>query len=229
MSRYAISDIHGCAKTFEMMTRSLLGLSPADTLYLLGDYIDRGPDSKGVIDHILRLKEEGVNVICIKGNHEDMLMRSIENPGEHLDHWLRNGGDKTLDSWRNTGRSYADILAGISRDSTYMDFFRSLAYYAETADHYLVHAGFNFLADKPLEDTYSMMWIRGAIADKKFLGNKKIIHGHTPVPLERIQESLSTNMIDIDAGCVYKWREGMGNLAALDVDAMKLVHCPCID
>lgn len=211
------------------MTRSMLGLSRGDTLYLLGDYIDRGPDSKGVIDHTFELKEQGVKVICMKGNHEDMFLKSITNPHTHLDQWLRNGGDKTLDSWGSAGDSYLAMLFNISQDKLYMDFFSSLEFYTEAGDLYLVHAGFNFAAPQPLEDTYSMMWIRGATANEEFLGNKKVVHGHTPVPLEHIYSSLATNMIDIDAGCVYKDREGLGNLAALNLDTMQLVHSPNID
>ena len=69
MHRFAISDIHGCAKTFEALL-DRIALSTQGELYLLGDYLDRGPDSKGVLDLIFRLQREGYAVHCLRGNHE---------------------------------------------------------------------------------------------------------------------------------------------------------------
>ncbi|MFT5168289.1 MAG: serine/threonine protein phosphatase 1, partial [Saprospiraceae bacterium] len=64
MKQYAISDIHGCAKTFKALLEQI-SFSKEDVLYLLGDYVDRGPDSKGVIDHIWQLQSEGYTVFCL--------------------------------------------------------------------------------------------------------------------------------------------------------------------
>jgi serine/threonine protein phosphatase 1 len=73
----AISDIHGNNKTFlDLLDK--IALTKDDELYLLGDYIDRGPDSKGVIDTIWKLMDDNYRVFCIKGNHEEMLFRGIE-------------------------------------------------------------------------------------------------------------------------------------------------------
>ena len=78
MRRFAISDIHGCIKTFKTLV-DRIEFSKEDTLYLLGDYIDRGPDSKGVIDHIWKIQEEGYRVHCLRGNHEQMLLEELKN------------------------------------------------------------------------------------------------------------------------------------------------------
>lgn len=69
MPQYAITDLHGCARTFRALLDKIR-FSKEDELYLLGDYINRGPDSKGVIDHILELRESGHTVHCLRGNHQ---------------------------------------------------------------------------------------------------------------------------------------------------------------
>ena len=81
MKQYAIGDIHGCSKTFKELLDKI-GLIEGDELYLLGDYIDRGPDSKGVIDTIFELREKGFKVICLRGNHESMLLDALKNREE---------------------------------------------------------------------------------------------------------------------------------------------------
>src|SRR5215218_1348691 len=98
MPRYAISDIHGCCKTFRYMVEEVLHLQASDQLFLLGDYIDRGPDSKGVIDFILELRAKGYRVETLMGNHEFMMLETWED-ASYLPLWLRNGGDTTLASF----------------------------------------------------------------------------------------------------------------------------------
>ncbi|MEM9260991.1 MAG: metallophosphoesterase, partial [Bacteroidota bacterium] len=73
MPRYAISDIHGCAATFRTALKTI-AFSQKDELFLLGDYIDRGPDSMGVLEHIWTLQATGYEVTCLRGNHEQMLI-----------------------------------------------------------------------------------------------------------------------------------------------------------
>jgi serine/threonine protein phosphatase 1 len=97
---FVIPDIHGCSLTLWQLLFHKLGLQKSDTLYLLGDYIDRGPDSKGVIDSILELQRDGYDVQAIKGNHEQMLIDFVESGSdEMLEYWLENGGTETLQSY----------------------------------------------------------------------------------------------------------------------------------
>lgn len=77
MKKYAITDIHGCNKTFQALLDKI-AFTTADALYLLGDYIDRGPDSKGVFDTIFNLQETGHSVHCLRGNHEAMFLDSLK-------------------------------------------------------------------------------------------------------------------------------------------------------
>src|SRR6478736_5094582 len=98
MRVFAISDIHGCAKTFVSLVEKVIKLTREDKLFLLGDYIDRGPDSKGVIDYIIQLEQKGFDVTALRGNHEEMLLKGITD-SHFLEMFLKNGGDKTLEGF----------------------------------------------------------------------------------------------------------------------------------
>ncbi|MCJ8277615.1 MAG: serine/threonine protein phosphatase, partial [Bdellovibrionales bacterium] len=92
---FAIGDIHGCAEELNKLI-SLLPLNSEDTLVFLGDYIDRGPNSKKVVDIILDLKKN-YNVICLKGNHEAMINEFIDDPSSpQAGLFIMNGGSSTL-------------------------------------------------------------------------------------------------------------------------------------
>lgn len=220
MSQYAIGDIHGCSKTFNELLNKI-GLIEGDELYLLGDYIDRGPDSKGVIDTIFELREKGFKVICLRGNHESMLLGALKYR-EGKNDFMRNGGQQTLQSF--------DTVRPIDLPKEYIDFFESLPFYHEVGDYILVHAGLNFLEADPLTDTESMMWMRNWYRwiDYKWLGDRIILHGHTPISLlEMIDqcENITTNQyVNLDGGC-YKNRY----LCAFDMTEKKLITQKCID
>ncbi len=140
MRNIAISDIHGCCKTFKALVENHVKLTKEDHLYLLGDYIDRGPDSKGVIDYIFKLKEDGFQVTATKGNHEQMLLRAID--GDTNQPWYQNGARMTLRSFEAT---HEDNIP-----TEYIDFIKELKFYIELEDCFLVHAGFNFEREDPL-------------------------------------------------------------------------------
>ncbi|MGV3504646.1 MAG: metallophosphoesterase family protein [Adhaeribacter sp.] len=216
MSRYAISDIHGCSRTFRNLVEEQLQLQPSDELYLLGDYIDRGPDSKGVIDYILELRARGCQVFTLMGNHEAMLLETWEDAA-FLPQWLRNGGDATLTSFG---------LQDIRRlPEAYLLFLDQLEYYLELPDYLLVHAGFDFSAGTPLANLEAMLWIRQFTVDTAFLGDRRIVHGHTPTPHTRIGQNLAdpkARVFNIDGGCVYKNHPEFGFLTALDLDTRQL-------
>jgi len=218
--RYAISDIHGCAKTFQHLVKEVLQLKPADELFLLGDYIDRGPDSKGVIDFILELKRAGFKVRALSGNHEAMMLEALEDT-ESLRHWNLNGGRQTLASFGLT--AIRDI------PQSYWAFLLNLEYYIELEDYLLVHAGFNFKAEDPFTDTDSMLWIRNFPVDQAVLGNRRIVHGHTPTPVQKIAQSIAdkAQVINIDGGCVYTDRmPGLGFLTAINLDTFAFYSVP---
>lgn len=220
-NRYAISDIHGCCQTFKALINQL-HLDKQDELYLLGDYIDRGPDSKGVIDHILHLREEGYTVHALRGNHEQLMIGASMEEGKNTEKlWMRNGGVQTMMSYYESPEK--------SIPDEHFHFLDSLLACKITPDYAFVHAGFNFEIEKPLEDRYNMLWIRNWYKnlDRNWLGGRVIVHGHTPRPLLEIRDMLNNldqfPVIDIDCGCVFTHRKGMGYLLALDLDNRELV------
>lgn len=225
MARYAIADIHGCAVTFSRLLEKT-GFEQEDELFLLGDYIDRGPDSKGVLDIILQLHAAGRKVYCLRGNHEAMLLNALAAPENALlsNLWLQNGGRITVESFGVT-----QLTAIPDR---YLEFLHGLSWYWETPGYILVHAGLDFVDPNPLENQVAMLWSRAWYADinQQWLGARKIIHGHTPVPKSAIEKQLtnleSSSWLDIDAGCIYYDRPGFGQLCAFNLDTQQLTFIP---
>ncbi len=226
MRKFAISDIHGNNKTFRTLLFDIIKLKEEDELYLLGDYIDRGPDSKGVIDTIFELQENGYSVFCLKGNHEDLLLK--HNIPKFNDIWMKNGGPQTLRSFK------VQRVEHISKK--YMDFFNELEYYFVVDEYILVHAGLNFLMPDPFMSKYDLLWIRHwhHNINKKYLGEKYIIHGHTPNKKNQIEKALAnfdeTRWLDIDNGSFNQLLPGeLGNLCAFDMTNRKLYFQKNID
>ncbi len=233
MRKIAISDIHGCLSTFKALLWDQIGFTQRDELFLLGDYVDRGPDSKGVLDFIMKLREDGYAVRCLLGNHEDMMVRSMSNFDE-LDMWLLNGGNPTLESF---GVSYVEDIP-----QNYIDFIGEMEYCIEVDEYLLVHAGLNFTPPNPnsgkgdflfrifdpLQDKKSLLWIRDWYQDmdREWLGDRIVVHGHTPIPQTKIKTmcaELETNrVLDIDNGGFATFQSEMGHLCAFDMTNRKL-------
>ena len=167
-NRWVVPDIHGCLNTLKSLIENRINLSKSDAIYFLGDYIDRGPDSKGVIDYIMSLQNAGYEIHCLRGNHEDYCLRAWEADKKRFmfrsnieKDWRKNGASSTLDSF------------GVKRprdiDEKYINWIKKTEYYIELDDCILVHAGMNFNISNPFEDTSSMMWIRNfkVVCDRK--------------------------------------------------------------
>lgn len=121
---FAIGDIHGCFDAFKQLLKRIV-FTKNDQLILLGDYIDRGPQSKEVIDYIIELQQKGSDIIPLMGNHEQMLLEAIEDKSK-LFNWIQNGGLATLNSFS------IDSLDQL--DQKYIDFFNCLQYYYSSND-----------------------------------------------------------------------------------------------
>ena len=223
---FVIGDIHGCSKTFNRLL-DVIGLEPTDSLYLLGDYIDRGPDSRGVIETILRLQKDGFGVQPIRGNHEEMMLLAIRSGVfEDLLEWLENGGDATLNSYD------ADLPKDIPRE--HLRFLEELPYYRTTRQHLFVHAGLDFSLDEPLAiaGRVAMLWIRDGKVNSKKIGGRTLVTGHTKQSLDAIQRSITTKHILTDNGCHLGTEfsgKGKGNLVAVNLDTGELIVQPNID
>ena len=203
MSRYAITDIHGCSQTFRRLL-DRIGFGPADELYLLGDYIDRGPDSLGVLEHIWQMQERGLEIYCLRGNHEEMLLDALRHRQSPWDYSPRR------------------------RDRTRVtDWIEGLPYYLEIPGYVLVHAGLGFEERNPLFDTRAMLWARDweRTLDREWLGDRVVLYGHTPRPAaavaDEVKEMEETGLACLDAGCAMPY-VGMGSLAALNLDTREV-------
>jgi serine/threonine protein phosphatase 1 len=219
--RYVIGDIHGCVNTFKKLIQDSLHITKSDEIYLLGDYIDRGPDSKAVIDYVMLMQESGYSVHCLMGNHEKLLLDSLDSP-ENETIWAYNGSYQTLKSF--------GISSCMELKPKYVNFFRTLHYYFELDDFIIVHAGLNFSIEDPLKDKNAMLWIRDETVEPKKIKNKRIVCGHTPLPLNKIRQTLESNKIMLDGGCVYHYKHnGLGKLVALELNSMELTAVESID
>lgn len=221
--RIAIGDIHGCLKSLKGLLEEKIMITIEDQVIFIGDYIDRGPDSKGVLDYLLALKKDGYKLVFIRGNHEEMLIESFSSQA-YFQPWMKNGGGATLESFGISKEEYLSP-GGNKIPEVYMDFLSSTTYYIELEKCFVVHAGFNFHDKRPFDDLDAMIWSRNFDYDRGLAKGKKIIHGHTPATLESIRTTLfdpESSLINIDAGCVYTGFAGMGNLLGLNLDNMQL-------
>jgi serine/threonine protein phosphatase 1 len=221
---YAVGDVHGCLSQL----RALKALIAADnarramahvTLVYLGDYVDRGPDSRGVIDEV-RVPIDGVNAtVHLKGNHEAMLQQFLRAPHPVRD-WLHNGGNDTL---RSFGVDVAPAKKGVDLDLTRdalaaaigqdrLKWLNNLPLSVQIGDFFHCHAGIRpgvALADQTEND---LLWIRETFLHSRKYHGAVIVHGHTP---GRAPEALF-NRINLDTGC---FATGRLTAAVLDGDA----------
>ena len=218
--RFVIPDIHGCCRTFRRLVSEVIRLERSDELYLLGDMIDRGPDSKGVLDFFLELRAQGFSIKGVKGNHEDMCLRAADGL-LFMEMWLANGGVATL-------RSFAVELPG-EIPWHYLRLLHSLPNYIQLDDFIIVHAALNFDSSDPFEDTEAMLWMRDCSVDPSRIGDRRLVSGHTAVTRTLLEASLATNRILLDNGCVFTGKPGLGSLAALELNSMRVWYQDNID
>jgi serine/threonine protein phosphatase 1 len=134
----AIGDIHGCGSALAALVAGLQ-ITPEDTVVMLGDAIDRGPASRGAIEQLLALRER-TNLVCIQGNHEQMLLDALDGKMP-IQEWLIHGGAQTLDSY---GKGF-----GIDAvPAEHIDFIRTWGDVHESEGHFFAHG--NYLATRPL-------------------------------------------------------------------------------
>jgi serine/threonine protein phosphatase 1 len=205
-------------------------------IFFLGDYIDRGPDARGVIDYIMGLQDDEYDVRTIRGNHEDYLLRTYDN--EKLKNtflgltyrntlkkeWFKYGGRETLRSF-----GIGDVH---EIPEKYIDWLRKLEYCIEIDSAILVHAGLNFGMDDPYEDKQSMMWIKEFKVIPEKINHRKVIHGHVPVSLDFIELLVNGgkfDFIDLDNGVYMPDKTGFGNLIALELTSREMKVQPNLD
>ena len=212
MSRWIITDIHGCYHSFKALVEQHLQLSSKDTLYLLGDYISKGPFSKQVLDYLMDLKEKGFQLHMLRGNHEQEILNALAGSTSLSE--LREKGVFTF--FKNL-----DIAHPADIPERYILFFHSLDWYLSLKEWLLVHAGFDFSAPDPFLPSDTLVNIRDYQVDPDKTEGRRILHGHSPTDLNQIISSLSYNKelhMSLDAGCVYRNNPKQGYLLALNLD-----------
>lgn len=233
---WVISDIHGCLNTLRSLIETLVIPTRQDTLYFVGDYIDRGPDSKGVMDYVMDLQAQGFSVVALKGNHEDFMVKAFEEEKQLKSFlffkrasvtkqlWMKHGGREALNSFKvNTITEIPEL---------YIDWINQRPFYHELDKFLIVHAGLNFELDDPLEDEHAMLWVRDYHIEPAKINQRKLIHGHVPVSLDFIDLTINSgnySFIDIDNGCYMNNKSGYGNLIALELNTMELKVQPNVD
>lgn len=221
---FAISDIHGCSHLLQPMLRVI----DADVAHsrprhaievFMGDYIDRGPDTRSTLDILVERSRRG-NAVFLKGNHEAFLVRVFEDPSLFED-WIHIGGAQTLMSY---GLAPPDLKrddpASILRDlirampGEHLEFLDDLRLSYTCGDFFFVHAGVRpgiALAEQSESD---LLWIREEFLRSQEQFSKYIVHGHTPV---RTAEILA-NRVNIDTGAY-----AAGNLTLMSIQGGRML------
>jgi serine/threonine protein phosphatase 1 len=169
---YAIGDIHGCRKHLELLLAKIEAHAAGRPHQIItcGDYVDRGPDSKGVLDLLISRPD----IIQIMGNHEEMLLEARDGGWGDRAHWMKHGGAQTCASF--------GVESALGIPAKYIDYLRNgLKLYHEDEHRVFVHAGIS--PSRPNMETqprFVMLWVRDEflmLQDKFF---KYVVHGHTP-------------------------------------------------
>jgi len=216
MNIFAIGDIHGCLSQLTSLHKNILTYDKfdpkKDLLIYLGDYIDRGRNSKEIIDQILKLKKNKINMINLMGNHDQFMIDFMINRKNNIKDWLNFGADTTFRSYgievvEFIKEGFDDNVINKLRemslkkiDKSHLDFFEKLEISFSTEKYLFVHAGIDpqkKLTDQTKKD---YLWSRSnEFFDKEFKAKKIIVHGHTPV------ENVINYpfRINIDSGCYF--------------------------
>lgn len=219
---FAIGDLHGHRKPLDEMLRHLSPL-PSDCLLFIGDYIDRGPESKELVQTLIDMRFSHPNLVFLKGNHEDMLLGSLGYPAlvDDMETWLYNGGAATLRSY-GVGTRELDHALSIGEHAerasflrnlipaAHVDFFLNLELYVESDRFFFCHGGIDpeHSIEHARSDVYHLLWMREHLYADDPVWEKTVVCGHTPLR----EPILASNLIALDTGLHY-----FGTLTAVEV------------
>ncbi|MDH4099318.1 MAG: serine/threonine protein phosphatase [Nitrospirota bacterium] len=210
MATFAIGDVHGMMAKLDALLDKISFSPTRDRLVFLGDLIDRGPQSREVVERVLALKEYmGERLICLRGNHEEMLLNALDDKGrESLVVWLENGGAATMKSYG------VDIPAKLP--PAHRQFFRSLPLWWEDEDHLYVHADVEPDLQPWEMSEETLLWGRGM--NEHTLSGKIVVCGHTPQAHRVLRKEWTCC---IDTGACYS-HPGMGLLTAMKMSTHEI-------
>jgi Calcineurin-like phosphoesterase len=194
---FAIGDIHGCPDELAAMLQTIVPRS-GDTVVFIGDYVDRGPSARDVVEQLLEFQNTGAEVIFLKGNHEDMMLSFLGLPGHYGDSFLFNGGAATLDSYGVREENLGEAIARVP--ASHLRFFSNLATSYLRPPYLFVHAGIvptRQLEEQQVED---LLWIRQEFIFSPHMLGSTVVFGHTP--MREMMLDLPYK-IGIDTGLVY--------------------------
>lgn len=174
---FAIGDVHGCIDELDCLLDAI-GPGSGDQVVFLGDYVDRGPDAKSVIDRLIRLRREHGNVIFLKGNHEDMFLSYLGLGGNHGDVFIENGGRATLRSYGID--TVPRTMAGGQLPEEHTDFLLALQLMHQHGRFLMVHAGFDPRRPLDRQREEDLLWIRGEFTEQPHDFGCTVVYGHTP-------------------------------------------------
>jgi diadenosine tetraphosphatase ApaH/serine/threonine PP2A family protein phosphatase len=197
---FAVGDIHGCPDELRAMLNQIAPRE-GDTVVFIGDYVDRGPSARDVVEQLLELERGPAEVVFLKGNHEDMMLSFLGLPGHYGDSFLFNGGAATLDSY---GVKESELECAVERvPEGHLEFFGGLATSYLHPPYLFVHAGVvptRQLEEQQVED---LLWIRHEFIFNPHNLDATVVFGHTP--MRGVMLDLPYK-IGIDTGLVYGGR-----------------------
>jgi serine/threonine protein phosphatase 1 len=212
MRIWAIGDVHGCLVALETLLTEL-ALKPEEQLVFLGDLIDRGPDTRGVLEYVLQLRQEQT-VHVIKGNHEEMLMIARDLPG-YAQAWQQFGGKEALASYGWTRGVEPGWIDAIPK--THWDFMKNgMVDAVEEAGHVMVHGGIDSELPLKRQRWDEMRWKRWD-DPKPHISGTIVVCGHT-------HQTSGKPMTVGHAICIDTWAYGKGWLTALDISSHEYVQ-----
>lgn len=218
---YAVGDLHGCRNLLEQMIEMIRAdreMSDARRCVVIyvGDYIDRGPDSKGVIDLLLSnpLGDE-VESVFLRGNHEDMITMMLDEPDSDdiAWKWEMNGGEETVHSYG--GYEFSKLRE--TMPDSHLEFINGLELYHIEGSYLFVHAGIQPGVPLEQQTKHDLTWIRYPFLESEENHGLFVVHGHTPVdePEER------PNRLCIDTGA---FRSGVLTAVVLEEDRRRFLQ-----
>ncbi len=194
---FVIGDIHGCPDELDVLLEAIKP-SSGDTVVCLGDYIDRGPDSRGVVERLLILQGSGCHCVFLKGNHEDMFLHYAGQRGHFGEAFLYNGGESTLRSYGSATLAGEALWEAIPPE--HQAFFRGLTLTFLWGRFLFVHAGLNPQRALPEQDEEELLWIRQEWIQSRHSFGYTVVFGHTPMRQPFLDWPYK---IGIDTGLVY--------------------------
>ncbi len=211
---YAVGDVHGCYKELlsleQNIQRDAQKFSGRKIIVMLGDYIDRGPQSARVLDHLLAPPLPGLLRVCLAGNHEVAMLHYLDGYLSR-DRWLSVGGRETLFSYGVDPARLASLYASSEEvdrrireviPADHIDFLRSLPVLLCSDKFVFVHAGIRPGIDLIAQDEQDLLNIRHEFFDAAHLLDRFVVHGHTPVDMPR----LDGRRLGIDTGAFQSGR-----------------------